>query len=72
MEEDCVGIAQCHGMQQFQCVPEFRDFLRAPQPQHVFGIPHFEVFGDSREFCKSDIVVPLTLTQAEGKSSEGL
>jgi hypothetical protein len=24
MEEDCFGIAQCYGMQQLQCVREFR------------------------------------------------
>ena len=32
----------------------------------MFGLPQFDVFGDSREFCKSDIVVPLTRMQAEG------
>ena len=43
-------------------------FLRTPNFQHVFGIPQFDVFGDSLEFCKSDIVVPLTRVQAEGNS----
>ena len=44
-------------------------FLRTPQLQNVFGLPQFDVFDDSREFCNSDIVVPLTRMQAEGKSS---
>ena len=44
-------------------------FLRTPQLQSVFGFLQFDVFGDSREFCNSDIVVPLTRMQAEGKSS---
>ena len=43
-------------------------FLRTPQLQNVLGLPQFDVFGDSLEFCKSDIVVPLTRLQAEGKS----
>ncbi len=38
-------------------VPEF---LRTPQLQNVFGFPQFDAFGDSLEFCKSDIVVPRT------------
>ena len=43
-------------------------FLRTPQLQNVFGIPQFDVFGDSLEFCKSVIVVPLIRLQADGKS----
>jgi hypothetical protein len=43
-------------------------FLRTPQLQHVFGCPQFDVFGESREFCKSDIVVPLIRMQAEGQN----
>jgi hypothetical protein len=42
-------------------------FLRTPQLQTVFGCPQSDVFGESREFCKSDIVVPLARMQAEGK-----
>jgi hypothetical protein len=34
----------------------------------MFGLPQFEVFGDSQEICKSDIVVALTRMQAEGKT----
>ena len=45
-------------------------FLRTPQLQNVFGLLQFDVFGDSREFCNSDIMVPLTRMQAEGKNSE--
>ena len=44
-------------------------FLRTPQPQNVFGLLQFDVFGDSRVFCNSDIVVPLTRMLADGKSS---
>ena len=44
-------------------------FLRTPQFTNVFGLLEFYVFGDSREFCNSDIVVPLTRMQAEGKSN---
>ena len=33
-------------------------FLRTSQLQNVFGFPQCDVFGDSREFCNSDIVVP--------------
>jgi hypothetical protein len=43
-------------------------FLRTPQFPNVFGFPQFDVFGDSLEFGKSDIVVPLFRTQAEGES----
>jgi hypothetical protein len=43
-------------------------FLRTPQLPNVFGLPQFDVFGVSLEFCKSDIVVPLVRIQAEGKS----
>jgi hypothetical protein len=43
-------------------------FLRTPQLPNVFGLPQVDVFGDSLEFCKSDIVVPLIRIQAEGKS----
>jgi hypothetical protein len=43
-------------------------FLRTPQLITVCGPPQFDVFGDSREFCKSGIVVPLTRMKAEGKS----
>ena len=41
-------------------------FLRTPQLQNVFGLLQFDVFGDSREFCHSDIVVPLVRMQADG------
>jgi hypothetical protein len=40
-----------------------------PQLQNVFGVPQFDVFGDSREFFNSDVVVPLIRMQAEGQSS---
>ena len=40
-------------------------FLRPLQLQNVYGLLEFDVFGDSREFCNSDIVVPLTRMQAE-------
>jgi hypothetical protein len=43
-------------------------FLRTPQLITVYGPPQFDVFGDSREFCKSVIVVPLARLQAEGKN----
>jgi hypothetical protein len=42
-------------------------FLRTPQLITVCVPPQFDEFGDSREFCKSGIVVPLTRMQAEGK-----
>jgi hypothetical protein len=42
MGEDCFGIPQ---------------FLGTPQLQNVYGLPHFNVFCDSREFCKSNIAV---------------
>jgi hypothetical protein len=45
-------------------------FLRTPQLQHVFGLLQFDVFGDSFEFCKSDIVVPLTRMLAEGNKNK--
>jgi hypothetical protein len=40
-----------------------------PQLQNVCGVPQFDVFGDSREFFNSDVVVPLIRMQAEGQSS---
>jgi hypothetical protein len=43
-------------------------FLRTPQLPNVFGLPQFDVFGDSLEVCKSDIVVPLIRIQAKGKN----
>jgi hypothetical protein len=43
-------------------------FVRTAQLQNALGFLQFDVFGESREFCKSDIVVPLTRMQAEGKS----
>jgi hypothetical protein len=67
MEEGCLGIAQFHGMQPLQCVLWVPQVLRTSQLQTIFGPPHFDVSGDSKEFCKSDIVVPLTRMQAEGK-----
>jgi hypothetical protein len=60
MEEDCFGIAQFHGM-------HHSNVFVSSASQTVFGPPHFYVIGDSKEFCKSDIVVPLTRMQAEGK-----
>ena len=68
MEEDCFGIAQCHGMQPFQCVGGFRICSLSPTAPTYCGIPQFNVLSDSLEFCKSDIVVPLTRMQAEGKN----
>jgi hypothetical protein len=69
MEEDCFGIVQCHGMQPVQCVGGFRNFSKTPTAPTCFGIPQFNVFGESLEFCKSDIVVPLTRMQAKGKKA---
>jgi hypothetical protein len=38
------------------------------QTKTVCGPPQFYVFGDSRELCKSGIVVPVIRMQADGKN----
>ena len=68
MDEDCFGVNIPWDAATPMCwwIPQF---LRTPQLQNVFGLLQFDVFGDSREFCNPDIVVPLTRMQAEGKGS---